>query len=355
MQGNYWKSNNKIKANNSNVILLREGMPIKKRYITLIFAFFFTFFAPLVNAKDVYLGGDSIGIEVINEGLLISGTYPIKDRGKIYNPSADSDIQKGDILIKVGNSNINTLDDLINSIKDHKESEIDITLKRNGASINKKLKLIKDENNNIKTGLYVKESILGVGTITYYDPENSSYGALGHEMSDSKEKEVLVKGSIYTSLVKKIQKSVNGNPGEKIASINKNNLIGNIEKNNEYGIYGEYVNVVKDELIETAPIEEIHSGKAYIYTVINEDKVEKFEIEITKIKKQNSKDIKGITFKITDKRLLEASNGVVAGMSGSPIVQDGKLIGAVTHVVVDNVKYGYGIFIDWMLEESQTI
>ena len=330
-------------------------MPIKRRYITLIFAFLFTFFSPLVDAKSVYLGGDSIGIEIINEGLLISGTYEVRDNKSIYNPSADSDIRKGDVLIKVDNVNVNTLDDLLEVIKDNKNTEINVTLKRDGASINRKLKLIRDDNNSIKTGLYVKDSMLGVGTVTYYDPENNTYGALGHKMSDSNNEEKLVKGNVYSSSVKKIKKSINGNPGEKIASINKEDVIGNIEKNNNYGIYGEYVNVVKDKLIETATIDEVNEGKAYIYTVVDDNKIEKFEIEITKIRKQESKDVKGITFKITDKKLLNISNGVVAGMSGSPIVQNDKLIGAVTHVVVDNVKYGYGVFIDWMLLESESI
>ena len=330
-------------------------MPIKRRYITLIFAFLFTFFAPLVDAKNVYLGGDSVGIEIINEGLLISGTYEVKDNKSIYNPSADSDIKKGDILVAVDNIKVNTLEDLIEVIKNNVNNEVNVTLKRNGASIVRKLKLIRDDNNSVKTGLYVKDSMLGIGTITYYDPENNSYGALGHKMSDSNSEEKLVKGNVYSSSVKKIQKSINGNPGEKIASINKDELIGNIEKNNTYGIYGEYVNVVKDELIETASIDEVKEGKAYIYTVVDNNKIDKFEIEITKAKRQDTKDVKGITFKITDKRLLNISNGVVAGMSGSPIVQNNKLIGAVTHVVVDNVKYGYGVFIDWMLLESESI
>ena len=131
--------------------------------------------------------------------------------------------------------------------------------------------------------------------------------------------------------------------------------MGDIQKNTIYGIYGEYVNVVKDKLIETASNEEVKRGKAYIYTVIDGNKVEEFEIDITEVKKQSSQEVKGITFKIVDKKLLKVSNGVVAGMSGSPIVQNGKLVGAVTHVIVDNVKYGYGVFIDWMLEESQAL
>ena len=313
------------------------------------------FFAPLIDAKEVYLGGNSIGIEVINEGLLISGTYDVRDKGKIYNPSVNDDIKKGDILVKVEDTKVNTLNEFIDVIKNNSNEYINVSLYRNNTLIGRKLKLIKDDDGSIKTGIYVKDNLLGIGTITYYDPSNTAYGALGHKMSDSNSDERLVTGNIYSSNVKKINKSKNGNPGEKIASINKNDLLGDIQVNNDYGIYGEYVNVVKDELIETASIEEVKEGRAYIYTVINNNIVEPFEIEITNIKKQNSKDIKGITFKVTDKRLLDITNGVVAGMSGSPIVQDGKLIGAVTHVVVDNVKYGYGIFIDWMLLESQSI
>lgn len=313
------------------------------------------FFAPLIDAKEVYLGGNSIGIEVINEGLLISGTYDVRDKGKIYNPSVNDDIKKGDILVKVEDTKVNTLNEFIDVIKNNSNEYINVSLYRNNSLIGRKLKLIKDDDGSIKTGIYVKDNLLGIGTITYYDPSNTAYGALGHKMSDSNSDERLVTGNIYSSNVKKINKSKNGNPGEKIASINKNDLLGDIQVNNDYGIYGEYVNVVKDELIETASIEEVKEGRAYIYTVINNNIVEPFEIEITNIKKQNSKDIKGITFKVTDKRLLDITNGVVAGMSGSPIVQNGKLIGAVTHVVVDNVKYGYGIFIDWMLLESQSI
>ena len=332
-------------------------MPIKKRYITLLFAFFFILFPSLIYAKQVYLGGENIGIEISNQGLTISGTYDVRDGRSIYNPSADSDIKRGDILLKIENSSVNTLDELLEYIKtncSNKES-VNITILRNGAAYQRNLKLIKDDN-NVKTGLYIKDSILGIGTVTYYDPETKIYGALGHEMSDSSNKRAtLVDGKIYKSEVTLIKKSKNGKPGEKVATIDKEAILGNIQKNNIYGIYGEYVNVVKDELIETANVDEVKKGKAYIYTVVNSDKVDKFEIEITNVKKQSNKDIKGITFEIVDKKLLDITNGVVAGMSGSPIVQNGKLIGAVTHVIVDEVKNGYGIFIDWMLEESQAL
>ena len=333
-------------------------MPIKKRYITLLFAFFFMLFPNLIDAKEVYLGGDNIGIEISNEGLLISGTYQVKSGRNIYNPSADSDIKKGDILLKIENSSVNSLEQLLTYIKNNcsNKQSVEITILRNGAAYQRTLKLIKDDRSNIKTGLYIKENLLGIGTVTYYDPENNVYGALGHEMSDSSNKKAtFIEGKIYESDVITIKKSQNGDPGEKVATIDKESVIGNIQKNTIYGIYGNYVNVVKDKLIETASINEVEKGKAYIYTVIEDDKIEKFEIEITNLKKQSKQDIKGITFKIVDKKLLNISNGVVAGMSGSPIVQNGKLIGAVTHVIVDKVDTGYGIFIDWMLEESQSL
>ena len=156
MLGNYWKCKKHIKANNSNVILLKEGMPIKKNYITLVFAFFFLLFPGLVSAKQVYLGGDNIGIEISNEGLVISGTYDVKSGRTIYNPSANSDIKKGDILLKVENSSVNTLDDLLTYIKNNcsNKDSVDITINRNGATYQRTLKLIKDDNNSIKTGLY---------------------------------------------------------------------------------------------------------------------------------------------------------------------------------------------------------
>lgn len=334
-------------------------MPIKKKYITLIFAFFFSLFPSLISAKQVYLGGDTIGIEISNEGLVISGTYDVKNGRNIYNPSANSDIKKGDILLKVENTNVNTLNELLEYIKincSDKES-VNVTILRNGAAYQRNLKLVKDSNtNNIKTGLYIKENILGIGTVTYYDPENNIYGALGHEMSDSSNKRAtFIDGKIYKSEVTLIKKSTNGDPGEKVATIDKETVLGTVEKNTIYGIYGEYVNVVKDKLIETASVDEVKKGKASIYTVVKDNQIQEFEIEITDIKRQSNQDTKGITFKIVDKDLLKISNGVVAGMSGSPIVQNGKLIGAITHVIVDNVQYGYGVFIDWMLEESQAL
>lgn len=336
-------------------------MPKRSGLLTFILTMFLSITSPItVLAKDVYIGGQTIGIELKSDGLLISGTYDVKENKTVYNPKSDSDLKKGDLIISIGENRVNSLNDLVTILKDNysDKNSAEITIQRNGISYKKNLKLIKDEYGNIKTGLFIKERLLGIGTITYYDSENNTYGALGHEMNDANYSPSidLSFGTIYSSDVTLIRKSKNGSPGEKIASINEDEVLGKIVKNNDYGIYGKYtVNVDDYTKIEVGNKDDVKLGSAQIWTVIHGDKVEKFDIEIVSLKKQDKQSIKGISFKVVDKRLLNITNGIVAGMSGSPIIQDNKIIGAVTHVLVDKVDYGYGIFIEWMLEESDSI
>ena len=336
-------------------------MPKRSGLLTFILTFFMAIASPItILAKDVVIGGQNIGIELRSNGLLVSGTYDVKENKKTYNPKSDSDIKKGDLIVRVGENSISSLNDLVTILKE-KYSNLEsarITIIRDGKEYVKTLKLIKDEYGNIKTGLFIKERLLGIGTVTYYDPENGTYGALGHEMNDASYSPSidLSFGTIYSSDVTLIRKSKNGNPGEKIASINEDEVLGEVVKNNEYGIYGKYtVNVDDLVSLEVGEREDVKLGNAQIWTVIHGDKVEKFDIEIVSLKDQDKQNIKGISFKIVDKRLLNITNGIVAGMSGSPIIQDNKIIGAVTHVLVDKVDYGYGIFIEWMLEESNSV
>lgn len=337
-------------------------MPKRKSgLLTLFLTFLMLVASPItILGKDLVIGGQNIGIELKSDGLLISGTYDVKLNGVTYNPKSHSDLRKGDLIVSIGEDRVNSLNDLVTILKEKysNKDSADIKIIRDGITYSKKLRLLKDEYGNIKTGLFIKERLLGIGTITYYDKENGSYGALGHEMNDASYSPSidLSFGTIYSSDVTLIRKSKNGNPGEKIASINEEEILGKIEKNNEYGIYGKYsVNVDDYVSLETGKKEDVKLGKAQIWTVIHGDEVEKFDIEIVSLKKQDKQSVKGISFKIVDKRLLDITNGIVAGMSGSPIIQDNKIIGAVTHVLVDKVEYGYGIFIEWMLEESNEL
>lgn len=336
-------------------------MPKRSGLLTLLLTFFLSVVSPSVLlAKELVIGGQNIGIELKSNGLLISGTYDVKTKNKTYNPKSDSDLKKGDLIISIQGNSVNSLNDLVTILKEKyaDKDSANIQILRDGIKQTKTLKLIRDEYGNIKTGLFIKERLLGIGTITYYDKENGTYGALGHEMNDASYSPSidLSFGTIYSSDVTLIRKSKDGKPGEKIASINEEEILGEVEKNNQYGIYGKYsVNVDDYVTLEIGKKDEVKLGKAQIWTVIHDDKVEKFDIEIVSLKDQDKQSVKGISFKVVDKRLLNITNGIVAGMSGSPIIQDNKIIGAVTHVLVDKVDYGYGIFIEWMLEESNEL
>lgn len=330
-----------------------------KKLFNIILILLFIIFAPLsiVFGKEVYIGGENIGIELDFKGVLITGTYDIKVNNSIYNPS-QNDIKKGDFIVEFDNNEINSSKDIISYInKLDGSKEISLTLLRDNRQIIRDLYVV-NINNTWKTGLMVKDHILGIGTVTYYDPINKTYAALGHEISDSSTgKNIKIEGgSIYDSSVTGITKSSNGKPGEKIATIDKENILGNIIDNTKYGIYGETTSFPNKPItIQTATIDEVELGKAEIWTVIKGNVKKKYEIEITNLKKQDKKDIKGITFKITDEELLNSTNGVIQGMSGSPIVQNNKLIGAITHVIVSDVTTGYGIYIDWMIQTEESI
>ena len=233
------------------------------------------------------------------------------------------------------------------------QEEITITYLR-GNKENTTLLSLYFEDGMYKTGLYVKDGVTGIGTLTFIDPATNTYGALGHEVLESTTSKIVEvrSGSIFENSITSIDSSANGDPGSKNAKFYYNNIYGDIDKNTKYGIYGTYTKEYDDtSLIEVADSSEVKIGPAVIYTVLEDEKVEKFEIEITKIN-ENS-EIKNISFEITDQELLDKTGGVVQGMSGSPIVQNDKLIGAVTHVVTDNVTTGYGLFITTMLEESE--
>lgn len=250
------------------------------------------------------------------------------------------------------------MSDLPKVFEDVEKMQYSLPMKyyRDHISYTKTLQLIKTSaNGSWKTGLLVKERILGIGTVTIYDPETNTYAALGHQFSDGDFSDILdlTSGNIYESEIIGIKKSTNGTPGEKIAEIDESEPIGDIDKNNQYGIYGQVDKIPKKEGLEVAKIEEVKLGDAEIWTVMNGSQVEKYKIKITNLKKQESIEPKGITFEIVDKELLKMSNGIVQGMSGSPIIQNDKIVGAVTHVLVDDVKKGYGLYIQWMLQEMK--
>lgn len=301
-------------------------------------------------SKQIIVGGENIGINIQSKGILVVGFYKVN--GKTIKSSPE--IKVGDYIIKVAGTEINSINELTNAIeKNLNEEKIDITILRDGKEINSTLSLLLDKN-MYKTGLYVKDSLSGIGTLTYIDPNSKIFGALGHEIIESNSnKKIEVKtGSIFESKVTEIKKSSDGAPGEKKAKLNNAQIYGEISKNTRYGLFGDYKKTLPNKnLIEVAEKEEVKVGEAKILTTLSDNQIKEYTINITKINEYNK--IKNIYFEVTDESLLSETGGIVQGMSGSPIIQNNKIIGAVTHVIVDNVKTGYGIFITTMLEEGE--
>ena len=303
----------------------------------------------LAYSNKVIVGGETIGIEVHSNGVYIVGFYPVNGK----NIAEEAGFMVGDIIKKINGvdiSNINGLNNILDS-----DSIYKFSILRNKESLTIPIKL-ELEDNILKTGLYVKDTINGIGTLSYIDPETKVFGSLGHEILESKSysKFEISDGSIYKALVNNIKKSSNGNTGEKKANIDKSNEIGTININEINGIYGKYIDDYSDrEILEVGDSSSIKKGLAYIKTVINKDNINNYSINIISIDETNN--TKNILFEITDEKLLNATGGVVQGMSGSPIIQNNKIIGVVNYVIVDNTKRGYGIFITKMLEEGDKI
>ncbi len=300
-------------------------------------------------SDEIIAGGENIGIEIKTNGVVIVGTYKTGEQ----NPAVDAGLQIGDIITSIDDQEVTTINEMVNTISTVSNSSIKIGFLRNGNTKYTELQLYK-ESDSYKTGLYVKDTVSGIGTLTFIDPNTKLFGALGHEITERNTGKILeIKdGRIYTSTVTNIVPSNNGVPGEKNAKMNKQEVIGEVTENTDRGIFGSYQEQITDyKTYKVGHFENIQKGEAKILTVIEENKVEEFSINILKL--NNNQETKNIIFEITDPELLDKTGGIVQGMSGSPIIQGEYIIGAVTHVVVDSPNKGYGIFITNMLEEAE--
>ena len=298
----------------------------------------------------VIASGETIGIEVNSKGILVVGFYEVE--GEYSAKEAGFEIENK--IIKVDNTAVNSIEEMITVIENKNTEKINFTIKRGSQEKKIVLSMKKDKNDILKTGLYVKDQINGIGTLTYIDPESRRFGALGHEIIETTtaQKFEIKDGKIFNATVSKIEKSRNGEAGEKNATYDKITENGKIDNNDITGIYGTYQKEINNmETMEVGEIKDIKQGPAKIKTVIEENKVEEFDINIISID-TNSKT-KNILFEITDETLLKETGGVVQGMSGSPIIQNNKIIGAVNYVIVNDTKKGYGIFITTMLKEGE--
>ena len=322
-----------------------------KNKLLLILVSFFIIPQSIIAYSDyIIASGENIGIKLNANGILIVGTYDVDGE----KPADEAGLKVGDVIVAINDNDVKSINDMISQINQSRSNEIKIDYIRENQRNSTTLS-IKNANGSNKTGLYVKDSISGIGTLTFIDPKTELFGALGHEIIESTTGEILdIKGgTIFDSKVTGITPSSDGEPGEKNATFNTNLIDGEIKKNTTKGIFGKYTNSIENSrLYKVATINDIKTGKAKILTVLDGDKINEYSINIIKV--SNTKDkIKNIVFEIDDENLLNKTNGIIQGMSGSPIIQDDYIIGAVTHVVVDNPHKGYGILITNMLEEAE--
>lgn len=311
-------------------------------------------------------GGQTIGVKVKSAGILVVGHHQVAgnkgSNGMKQSPGEAAGLKLGDLIVKINGISINEVQKVaeLSEKAGTNKQPLNITYKRDGHLAETKLTPIFDaEDKAWRLGLYIRDSAAGVGTLTFYAPDQGVYGALGHVITDMDTQTPIEvgEGQILQSSVTSINKSQSGEPGEKRAHfVKEGKILGSVERNTPFGIFGKMnetpTHSYNDNSVPVSFAEDVKEGPAQILTVIEAQKVERFDIEIVHVSKQSGPATKGMVIKVTDKRLLSKTGGIVQGMSGSPIIQNGKLVGAVTHVFVNDPASGYGCFIEWMLQDA---
>lgn len=316
----------------------------------------------VVSNKKLIPCGNSIGVKIHTDGALVVGTSKILGSdGEYYEPYNSSNINVGDYIIKINDTEIKNIPQITSVIEKTSGQPLKLLIKRKGSYIQAKVTPCKSSDGKYRIGLWLRDSTAGIGTLTFYDKENGIFGALGHGITDVDSGTLMVinNGEILSSSIVSIKKGYSGNPGELKGILMVNKGKGEVIKNTEYGIYGRVNNnssiVPNNKAIPIALRNEIKEGPAQIITSINGNNISFYNIQIQKVIRQNIDSSKNMIIKITDKRLLDYTGGIVQGMSGSPIIQDGKLVGAVTHVLINDPTKGYGIFIESMIQKADSV
>lgn len=310
----------------------------------------------MVDKQKIYASGMPVGIYVKTDGVLVLGTAEITDAAGEEVEPAQNLVKSGDYIVSVNGEAIYEKEELMKKIDDFGDNREILGIKRNDEYIEVSITPVVGKQGKHQLGIWVRDDLAGVGTLTYYD-KNGNFGALGHAVSDGDTgtQMSMSEGWIYLADIVGIKKGENGSPGELSGVINyrKNDCLGTITENTSLGIRGQLqsasTKLEEGQYYEVGYKQDIRTGTAYIVSEVSGQR-ELYEIEIESLDYSGIEENKGILFKVTDPKLLEITGGIVQGMSGSPIIQDGKIIGAVTHVFVSDASRGYGIFIEKMIE-----
>ena len=302
--------------------------------------------------------GKSIGMKLYTDGVLVVGMSEIEGK----KPYQNSGIEEGDRIVEINNNQIDTTDELINTVNRSNGEEVKIKYIETDNSVKTtSIKPVKT-GNEYKLGLWVRDAAAGVGTLTFYEPESQMYAALGHGITDIDTSELIniASGELVTTNILSIVKGKKGEPGEIRGTIENGYVVGKVYKNTRFGVYGNLTNknifnISNNNAIDVASREEIETGKAEILCELENGNTKNYEIEIQKIFTNNNEDNKSMLIKVTDDELIEKTGGIIQGMSGAPIIQNGKFIGAVTHVLVSDPTQGYAVFADIMIKQMKEV
>ena len=304
--------------------------------------------------------GKIIGLKLYTNGVLVVGKSEIEDlNNNMIKPYESTDIVEGDTILSINNQKVESIETLKRIVNNSKGENLNIILSRNGTTFTSSMKAIQSKNKEYKLGLRVKDAATGVGTMTFYEPKSKSFAVLGHGITDS-DTDTLINidyGELVTSRIISIQKGKTESPGEIKGTILNQQKIGVVNKNTQFGIYGSLenltsLNIDSSQAIKVASRDEISLGDAKILCSLDtNNKAEEYSIDIEKIYFDNDYNNKSMLIRITDERLIEKTGGIIRGLSGAPIIQNGKFVGAITNVLVSNPEVGYGIFADLMIKE----
>lgn len=306
--------------------------------------------------------GTAIGMKLYTKGVLVVGMSQIKDENdEKKRPYENSGIEQGDTIIAINNNEVSNTNELIEEVNNSNGNAITVKYEKNNETLETSITPVKS-GNEYKLGLWVRDAAAGVGTLTFYEPNTNSFMALGHGISDIDTEKIvdIASGELIMASILTIKKGVKGTPGEIRGTIENGNNIGKIGKNTNLGVYGtvtnkNYLDISGMEEMEVATRSEIQEGKAQIICQLDNNGRKTYEIEIEKIYLANNTDNKSMLIKVTDKELLEKTGGIIQGMSGAPVIQNGKFVGAVTNVLVNDPTQGYAIFGDMMIKQMRSV
>ena len=338
----------------------------KISFVSFLFAFVFLFVpcftlitsatATSISELELYPGGMPFGVKISSPGLTI--VKFTSTTGQNASSAFLAGMREGDIITHINGVKVTTIEDFIKEIDKAGANQINIIALRNNKEISFSVKpKYSRDDGRYKTGIWVKDSTTGIGTVTFINPENNAFAGLGHAICDSNNGKIIPvsRGTVMDVLINGVVKGKSGSAGElKGAFLSKR--IGTLTKNCQTGVYGMLSSKItpNTDKMKVCPISEVKDGDAYILSTLDSGDAEKYKIKIFDIDKSNS-SVKSFKVKVTDPALIKKSGGIVQGMSGSPVIQNGRIVGAITHVLINDPTQGYGIFIENMLNEMPQI